>query len=286
MNEHNPIIAIQKLGIPTHSYIAAAVAAGDLRQSTDLTKYNEMITLITNDGANYTELPIAQMVFGYLVQEHVRNFAGTNQLNKDEVERLAVNRATEFVQREPWHWSTEEDPEQRVSNKEIAVRLMKLFDEDTERSVIIQAIVDRLDVSEATAASYIRSAVKEDVVQVKTEAKPKINKKAAALEIVRANPTLDKKTLINMISTQLDTTPAGAQTYYYASIKELKIEPSAPTTKRNTKSILAELFNENPAITRQEFIAAAGTKFNVQANTAQSYYYALIKERKAGTTSQ
>lgn len=280
MTEHNPIVAIQQLGIPTHSYIAAAQAAGDFRESTDLIKYNELISKITGGAGEYEELPIAQMMFGYLVQEHVRNFIGTNQLCAEEVERLAFLRASNFVKAEPWHWSTEAEVEQKVSNREAALRLIRLFDEDTKRDVIIQAIVDKLDVTEATAAGYIRSIVKDEEIQMKVEKKPKINKKAAALEIVRANQTLDKKTLIEMISTQLDTTAAGGQTYYYAAIKELNIQPAATKTKRNTKALLASILDENPTISRLEFIEAAEERFDVQVNTAQTYYYALIKERQ------
>ena len=35
MSDHNPIAAIQKLGLPINSYIMAAMAAGDMRNNSD-----------------------------------------------------------------------------------------------------------------------------------------------------------------------------------------------------------------------------------------------------------
>lgn len=282
MTDHNPIIQIQKLGIPTDSYIAAAVAAGDFRNSSDLVKYNSMITAITNAPSSIPELPLAQMYFGYLIQEHVRNFSGTNQLNKEEVERLAISRAEKFVLEQPWHWAEDaaEAANDKVSNREEAMRIMRMFPDGTERSSIIAAIVNQLEVSEATAMGYLRTALKDEAVEITVNKTPKINKKAAALELVRANPHLDKKTLVGMISKQFDTSPAGAQTYYYAAIKELKITPTAAPKRVNTKALVATILDENPNISRLDFLEQAEVRFGVQVTTAQTYYYALIAERK------
>lgn len=284
MTDHNPIKAIEQLSIPTHSYIAAAQAAGDFREHCDLVKYNQMITQISNTPATYQELPMAQMVFGYLVQEHVRNFRGTNQLSNDDIFILANDRASAFVKKEPWHWAEDatEVANDKVSNKEEAIRIMQSFPEGTDRSFILDAIIDELDVSVATAMSYIRSAVKDETVAVTVAPKaPKINKKAKAIELVRENPTKDKKTLIKMICDQLDTTAAGAQTYYYAAIKELNIAPTAATKRKNTRELVATIFAENPNISRIDFIEEAERRFDVQINTAQTYYYALVAEYKA-----
>ena len=287
MTDHNPITAIQKLGIPTHSYIMAAMAAGDMRNHCDVVKYNNMITAITGSPSTIAELPQAQMLFGYLVQEHVRNFSGTNQLNKEEVEMLATRRATAFVAAEPWHWaeSATEDADARASNREEALLTMKMFPDGTERPIIVTAIMNSLDVSQATALGYIRAAVKEDEVEITVTAAPKINKKAAAFDIVKANPSLDKKTLIGMITSQLDTSPAGAQTYYYAAIKELNITPTAGTKRVNTKALVATLFDENPNITRIEFLEQAEVRYGVQVTTAQTYYYAIVADRKKAAAS-
>lgn len=280
---HNPIHAIQKLSIPTNSFIAAAFAAGEFRFKCDLVNYNNMISTILGRKADYLELPIAQMVFGYLVQEHVRNFSGSNALSASDVEILATQRAQKFVKEQPWHWAegATETALERMSNREEAIRIMQALPSGTDRKAIVLLIVEKLEVSEATALSYIRSAVKDDNVEVTVTQAPKINKKAAALELVKNNPTLDKKTLIAMISKTFDTTPAGAQTYYYAAIKQLNISPTSTTKRVNTRAQVATIFEANPNISRIEFIEQAEIQFDVQINTAQTYYYALVAERKA-----
>lgn len=286
MTEHNPIHQIQKLGIPVNSFLSAATAAGDFRETCDVVKYNNMIAAITNNPATYDELPMAQMMFGYLVQEHVRNFAGTNQLSTSEVEALAERRASKFVIEQPWHWAEDaaEAANAKVSNREEAMRIMKMFPDGTDRSVVVVAIVNQLDVSTATALGYIRMAVKDDEVEMTIVKTPKINKKAAAFELVKANPTLTKKELISMISSTLDTSPAGAQTYYYAAIKELDIKPTATTKRKNTRALVNVLFDENPDISRIEFLEQAEIRFGVQVTTAQTYFYAITAERKKAST--
>ena len=287
MSDHNPIVQIQKLGIPVNSYIVAAQTAGDLRRTCDAIKYNELIAKVTGGTQPTYELPMAQSVFGYLVQEHVRNFSGTNDLRIDEVERLAIARAEKLVKESPWLWSvdtTEESETSKITNREEALRIMKALPEGTDRSEIVKLIVEKLEVTATTAQSYIRDAVKtEEVVVAAPPKEAKINKKAVALEMVRDNPTLSKKEMIQLISTKLDTTTAGAQTYYYSAIKVLNIAPPAATKKVNTKALVATLFDQNPNITKMEFLEQAEIQFDVQVSTAQTYYYAIIKDRQAKT---
>lgn len=285
MSDHNPIVQIQKLGIPVNSYIVAAQTAGDLRRTCDAIKYNELIAKVTGGAQPSYELPMAQSVFGYLVQEHVRNFSGTNDLKSDEIERLAIARAEKLVKESPWLWAVETDEESessKITNREEALRIMKALPEGTDRSEIVKLIVEKLEVTAMTAQSYIREAVKtEEVVVVAAPKEAKINKKAVALEMVRDNPTLSKKEMIGLISSKLDTTPAGAQTYYYSAIKALNIAPPAATKRVNTKALVATLFDQNPNITKMEFLEQAEIQFDVQVSTAQTYYYAIIKERQS-----
>lgn len=285
MSDHNPIVQIQKLGIPVNSYIVAAQTAGDLRRTCDAIKYNELIAKVTGGPKPDHELPMAQSVFGYLVQEHVRNFIGTNDLKGDEIERLAFTRAQKLVKECPWLWSVDSDEESetsKITNREEALRIMKALPAGTDRSEVVKLIVERLEVTATTAQSYIRDAVKTDDVVVAAASKEvKVNKKAAALEMVRENPTLTKKEMIQLISTKLDTTTAGAQTYYYSAIKVLGVAPPTATKKVNTKALVATLFDQNPDITKMEFLEQAEIQFNVQVSTAQTYYYAIIKDRQA-----
>lgn len=285
MSDHNPITQIQKLGIPVTSYIVAAQTAGDFRRTCDAIKYNELIAKVTGRLQPSYELPMAQSVFGYLVQEHVRNFIGTNSLNGEEIERLAISRAEKLVKDNSWLWAEDTDEESessKITNREEAIRIMKALPEGTDRSELVKLIVEKLEVTPATAQSYIRDAVKtEEVVVTAAPKEAKINKKAVALEMVRANPTLSKKEIIALISDELDTSPAGAQTYYYSAIKVLNIAPPAATKKVNTKALVATLFDQNPNITKMEFLEQAEVQFGVQISTAQTYYYAIVKERAA-----
>lgn len=284
MSDHNPIAQIQKLGIPVTSYIVAAQAAGDLRRTCDAIKYNELIAKITAAPQPTYDLPMAQCVFGYLVQEHVRNFIGTNDLKQDEIERLAVTRAQKLVKENHWLWAeaSEESETSKITNREEAIRIMKALPPGTDRNELVKLIVERLEVTATTAQSYIREAVKTDDVVVLAPPKDvKVNKKAVALEMVRANPSLSKKAMIQKISTDLDTSLAGAQTYYYSAIKVLNIAPPKVAKKVNTKALVATLFDNNPNITKMEFLTQAELQFDVQISTAQTYYYAIIKERAA-----
>ncbi len=281
---HNPITEIQALGIPTTSFVKAAFAASEFREAADLVRYNQLISQVIGTPYSTEELPLAQMLFGYLVQEHVRNFRAGNTLDAMEVFNLSLERAQTFIKAEPWHWAVSpEEDSIRVSNREEAIRIMKEVPEGTPRDAIVDLIVDKLEVSTATALSYIRLAVKEEKVEAPVRKKTKVNKKAASLEIVRANPMLDKRTLINMISTQLDTTAAGAQTYYYAAIKELNVAPTGKKARTNTKALVAQILDENPTISRLDFLEQAEVRYGVQVTTAQTYYYALIAERKKNT---
>lgn len=286
MSDHNPIAQIQKLGIPVDSYIVAAQTAGEFRKTCDVVKYNELIYKITGHAASF-DLPMAQSVFGYLVQEHVRYHIHPASISDSEIEQLAVRRATKLVKDQPWIWaeSSSESETSRITNREEALRIMRSLPEGTDRSDVIRLIVEKLDVNPTTAAGYLRDAVKKEEVKVaEAPKKPKINKKAAALEIVRDNPGKTKKELVALISSKLDTTPAGAQTYYYAAIKDLNIAPPPAAKKRNTKALVAALFDANPNITRLEFLEQAEVQFGVQVTTAQTYYYAILKERANATT--
>ena len=286
MSNHNPIAQIQKLGIPVDSYIVAAQAAGEFRRTCDATKYNELITQITGHAATF-ELAMAQSVFGYLVQEHVRFHINPASISNDEIEQLAVRRAAKLVKDQPWIWAAEtnESETARITNREEALRIMRSLPDGTPRAALIQMIVDKLDVTPATAQTYLRDAVKKEEVKVaEAPKKPKINKRVAAIAFVKEHPGKTKAELLPLLAKHLDTTDAGAQTYYYAAIKELNITPTASSKKANTKAQVATLFDQFPDITRIQFIEQAEIQFDVAASTAQTYYYAILKERQKAST--
>lgn len=283
MSDHNPITEIKKLGIPVNSYIVAAQAAGDFRRSCDAIKYNEFIAKITGDPIPTYNLPMAQCVFGYLVQEHVRNELQSLNRNSSEIWDLAVERGAKLVKDQPWIWAEEqnEDTEtSKITNREEALRIMKALPEGTPRAEIVKLLAERLEVTQTTAQSYIREAVKSEEVVVAAAPKvEKINKKEVAVEVVKANIDMAKKELIALLANKLSTTAAGAQTYYYSAIKQLEIAPPTKTKRTNTKALVSTLFDANPNISKLEFLEQAEIQFNVQVSTAQTYYYAILKDR-------
>lgn len=284
MSDHNPIAEIKKLGIPVHSYIVAAQAAGDFRRSCDAIKYNEFIAQITGKEIPSYNLPMAQCVFGYLVQEHVRNELQLLGRSVTDIWDLAVERGAKLVKDQPWIWAEdrEESETSKITNREEALRIMKAMPESTPRAEVVKLIVERLEVTPTTAQSYIREAVKtEEVVIVAAPKVEKVNKKELAVDVVKANSNLTKKEIIALLAEKLNTTPAGAQTYYYSAIKQLDIALPTKTKRTNTKALVATLFDTNPNITKLEFLEQAEIQFDVQVSTAQTYYYALIKERNA-----
>lgn len=274
----SPISTLQKLGIPTHSYIVAAQAAGAMRFSCDQGKYEQMIALILGDHFETASLPQAQMLFGYLVQEIVRFDLQDKVIDLDAIFDIANERACEFVANQPWHWSTEIGVESQLEDVR---RFLDVFD-NADPGTIIDRIADEFEVTKAVAQEWLKHLKASDNVQVvevpKAEPKARINKGAEAIKIVeRIYNGSNKPEVIKAIAEELATTPGGAQTFFYAAIKKLQLsvaKPEQTETKATTQERLKAIIEAEPTIDRKAFIEKAG-EIGVKATTAQTYYYAL-----------
>lgn len=282
----SPISTLQKLGIPTHSYIAAAQAAGAMRVSCDHERYDQLITrIVYGDSGIETKsksFPQAQMAFGYLVQEIVRADLADQVLDTAALLHLAYTKANEFVKSQPWHWPESNNGDGKVTRIEEVRRYVAMFD-GVSKEILTARLCDDFEVTKPTALGWLRLLAAEeeetDEPKVKAEPKPKvINKGAKAIELVKEKYTgTNKAEVIDYIAKVLDTTRGGAQTFFYAAVKKLDlatVKPVASETKETTQDKLRTIIEAEPGITRKGFIDKAA-EFGVKATTAQTYYYAL-----------
>ena len=290
---HSPISVLQKLRIPTNSYIAAAQAAGSFRSECDVTKYNQLISQIVGDTVIFDEFPMAQMTFGYLVQELVRSHVAQTFTDIGPIKELAVEKAKKIVAEQPWHWPV--DSGSKVDRLEEIRRFVSTFKEDTAKELLIEKIVEGFEVTRATAQSYIRQLEKGDdapeAVKVQAaEPKVKINKGVEAAKLVQEHfDGTNKAALIAMISEQLSTTRGGAQTFFYAAVKnlDLSVKKQNPVQQSSTQERLKGILADDPTIDKNGFLVKA-EELGIKRSTAQTYYYSLTSnmgvERKGTGT--
>ncbi|MNC12267.1 hypothetical protein D3C75_599860 [compost metagenome] len=283
----SPISTLQKLGIPTNSYIAAAQAAGAMRGSCDQAKYDELIGLITGEPFVSGSYPLAQMLFGYLIQEIVRFDLQDRVLDMDLLFDIANEKAVEFVATQPWHWP-EDGADGKVSRLDEVRRFIDIFD-NAPQEVLVARLSEDFEVTKATAQGWLRQINAEDNLEAyeadetapapkKAEPKVRINKGEEAIKIVERMYTGDNKpAVIDAIASELNTTRGGAQTFFYAAIKKLQLtvaKPEKSEAKETTQERLKAIIEAEPTIDRKGFIDKAG-ELGVKATTAQTYYYAL-----------
>lgn len=273
----SPISTLQKLGIPTHSYIVAAQAAGAMRFSCDQAKYEQMIAQILGDPFETASLPQAQMLFGYLVQEIVRFNLQDKVLDLDLLFDIANEKACEFVATQPWHWSSDTNEESRLEDVR---HFLDVFD-SADPETMVDRVADEFEVTKAVAQSWIKrlkAAGEATQAEVPKEPKARINKGAEAIKIVeRIYNGSNKPEVIKAIAEELATTAGGAQTFFYAAIKKLQLsvaKPEQTEAKATTQDRLKGIIEAEPTIDRKTFIEKAG-EIGVKATTAQTYYYAL-----------
>lgn len=284
---HPSISTLQKLGIPTHSYVAAAQAAGAMRVSCDYERYCDLITKINGDDDHYkpTTFPMAQMLFGYLVQEVVRMHLAPGE-NLDYHLPIAFDMAREkasnFVDTQPWHWPESNNGDGKVTRLDEVRRYVAMFD-GISKDVIVNKLCEDFEVTKPTALGWLRSlaAEEDETDEPKEKAAPKAkvaNKGTKAIDIVKEKYTgANKAEVIDFIAAELETTRGGAQTFFYAAVKKLDMsttKPIASEAKETTQDKLRTIIEAEPAITRKGFIEKAA-EFGVKATTAQTYYYAL-----------
>lgn len=282
----SPISTIRKLGIPTHSYIAAAQAAGAMRASCDFEKYKTLITKINGDDNHYMPetFPMAQMFFGYIVQEVVRaHVEGKNlDFHLPIAFDIALEKAVEFVDAQPWHWPESNNGDGKVTRLDEVRRYVAMF-EGISKDVIINKLCDDFEVTKPTALGWLRllAAEEEDTDEQQAEPRLKVkvaNKGAKAVDIVKEKYTgANKAEVIDFIAVELETTRGGAQTFFYAAVKKLElttVKTIVADARETTQDKLRVIIEADPTITRKGFIDKAA-EFGVKATTAQTYYYAL-----------
>lgn len=273
----SPISTLQKLGIPTHSYVMAAQAAGAMRFSCDQTKYEQLIAEILGNHFETASFPQAQMLFGYLVQEIVRFDLQDKVLDLDVIFDIANERACEFVANHPWHWSAEIGAESQLEDVR---RFLDIFD-NVDPEVLVDRIADEFEVAKSVAQTWLKQLKAAGEVQqpmISKEPKIRINKGDEAVKIVeRIYNGTNKSDVIKAIADELSTTPGGAQTFFYAAIKKLQLtiaKPEQTQSKATTQELLRAIIEAEPTIERKAFIEKA-SEIGVKATTAQTYYYAL-----------
>lgn len=275
----SPTAILQKLHIPTHSYVAAAQAAGSLRTEFDAHKYSQAISELMGMNIVIEDLPKAQMTFGYLVQELVRSL-NTSPKPMAELFDLALEKANVIIEREPWHWQTKEAA--KLTRIEEVKRYVCVF-RDLPRADLIDRLASDFEITKATANMYLRQLEKEDEVeQTASEPvakKPKINKGAEATKLVQEHFNgSNKEELLKMIESKLETSRGGAQTFFYAALRQLNLSTAKQTgSKQTTQDKLKAILTANPSLSKDQF-ASEAEKIGVKATTAQTYYYALTSE--------
>lgn len=282
---------LSRLDIPTKSFIMAAQAAMSYRDRYDLHNYNEVLSEFTGNIVAHEELPIAQMTFGYFVQELVRSLNGEPK-SIDDLYVIASDKAKQFVEREPWHWQCREN-NVRILRLEEIKRYAVMF-EGVNRDALIERVAADFEITKATAATYLRQLDKVDEdteTAPKAEKKPKINKGAEAAKLMAEHFTgSNKEQMLEMISKQLDTSRGGAQTFFYAAIKtlNLKVDKGRASGELSTQDKLKPILEADPSIDKASFIEAA-EKLGIKRTTAQTYYYSLTSNmgvERQGTTAR
>lgn len=285
------ITLIERWGIPTHSYVAAATSPKlhALRSSADATDA-AIAQLAPNTSPSPHDPKLRSLYLGYLVQEFVR--AHIMRLDCTiPVAEIALQRAQDFYTREPWHWvecSEEADDDSTKSSQQTtpavdpavkksqALSLAKQMAATKSRDEIIDIVADTLNLSPNTVTTYIRGYKKKPT---NTGA----SKTDRAVAIVKENFSSGKEHIVTLLMQALDTTNAGAQTYYYSAIKRLKVDAQHQADvirqPKSTKAIISALFDEQPTIERDEFVRLASERFNVNETTAKTYFYAIVAER-------
>lgn len=166
---------VKGLGLPTHSYIAAAHEI-NLRYG-DCTKgdYDFQIATLTNHHVETRHVKHAQLVFGYIVQESIRAHVAKTAMTVDELVELAANKATTFLINNPWNdvetetttvttadgtttdiVTVKKKRGKGPSKRDLSIQLYtKVKDQNMTRAQLIELFVKELDLTPAGASTYV-----------------------------------------------------------------------------------------------------------------------------------
>lgn len=293
---------VAELGIPTSGYIAAIqyLREHPLQTHTYVAQYEG----ITGSPLVYSTDNEARIKFSYLIQELIRN----PTLSLVEVTDLAAANAAVFLQKNPWSaksYASEDPPVALIDptnpippvaskgkrtkvagRKEQAFAIYKANDGKSKAEVL--ALFAAAGMSKASAQTYFYQCKKEFGFHGKSEGKcgrgtKGTNKKAAALELYKSlNDGRSQDVIIAEFITALNTTKAGATTYFYACKAEAGFAGKSDNKRRGKKSadgktkvqIAGEVLAANPDADKATLIGLIATACNTTPAGAQTFYYA------------
>lgn len=246
-----PLQIIEQLGIPTHSYIAAATYASEHINLTHQQYQQKIADIFCSDQVpQFENEKIAKIYFLYSVQEWVR--ASLQGIIDDQYVVDQMNlKAKKFIDQNPWCVNDYSEQHDTIDSEDGSLRKGKkgqiaqqtyqqLNDGDHTRTQIIEALIDKAQMSKSGATTYFHKFKKQfgfdgptektktksvNVAQqgsnvVKSKQPKGPTKSSIAEQVYLQNPNLDKKQLVQLISQQANTSLAGANTYYCACKKK------------------------------------------------------------------
>lgn len=173
---------IKLLKINTSSFHAAVRDAKAMYQMSTQSGFDDLIIELVCEPLHSKSHKESELLFGFLIQETVREFNLGNQIEKEEAITIARQKTNDYLAKNPWC-----DP--------------------------VVVAVQQAAVHEAagtTAATPIVGRIKRGSGG---------SKKDRCLALYQANPKMERKDLIALFVTTLELSIPGATTYVYNCMK-------------------------------------------------------------------
>lgn len=267
------------------SYIRATQHIGDTNHPEGY--YSKALHDITGRQVSFVSQREAKLTMMYffatvLREKHKGLFSINEILNTSKI------KAEELIAKNPWmDTSQDEDGNVVVNAHEEIRRIYKNNRHQHTKSEIVEMINEAVEVKSTTLSSYLSSCKKDfgpckgwkEDQRVKANGSTKLQDVLAAF--ATTTPTT-KPEAMELIHKTVETSAAGANTLYYAVVKELNLNISSPRSQKKSKQSMAtdivkahiESLDKNDII--DKIIEITGTT-KAGANT---YYRKAIKEIK------
>lgn len=246
----SPLQVIESLGSSTTSVFNAVDHFR--RESIPLTKLQNEQAIAdiigSDDLPNYSNIKEASLFFLYVVQETIVSFRSGDIPDMNNIWANAQFRCKAFIAENPWsikeYASDESINEDGVRLKKGAKKDMaealynELNDGTNERTVIINAFINDLEMTKAGATTYFHNLKKKfgfnapanttptrkksTVTSTKKVSTKKVSKGQIAQTIYQEMAGSSKSDIVERIAKEANTSKAGANTYYCAAKKGSK----------------------------------------------------------------
>ena len=298
---HPSLKQIADYGIPVHSYIRAIQHLTD-RPPLSYGEYDSRSSKLVRSLVKSPDEKMAKYTYLYLIQETVRAASATVGVDPSSFLQYAISRASAHIESNPWLFvqpdnfdSSDTDPtvsrsgnsSKKGAKQDIVEQIYRNHRKTTTKADLIDMFVEQAGMTKSGASTYFYAMKKKHGVEMKPDpttpsnTPQKMNKTAiAALVYKKHMDTMTKEQIIAQLVEALQTSDAGATTYFYAMKKKMgdpTVSKKSTPANNESKSEKAYRIYSTSTVSKDEMIAQFMEVLDTSKAGATTQYYAAKK---------